>query len=239
MVETRWTQVVLSRGATPEAQLALRDLTAAYYLPVYRFIQERAENGEAAKDLTQAFFERVLERYGFEGADPERGRFRSFLLGAVKHFLAEAYARQGRDKRGGHAFHQSLDAGDKGDSMAPAARIPDPGAVPPDEAFDRHWAHTVLDRALIRLEKACDAEGRHQQFEVLQPWLAGGTDQTQAEAGSLLGLGESATRVAIHRLRRRFRECVRAELAQTLAPGISVDDEMRYLLDALKGGMNP
>ena len=234
MAETRWTQVILSKGESPEARLALKDLASAYYNPVFRFIRDRTQDHEKARDLTQQFFERVLDRYGFEGADPERGRFRSFLLGAVKHFLAEQNARERRQKRGGDIVHESLDAPNPNTgSTAPGLQVADPDAVMPDEVFDRHWAHTVLDRALIKLENEYDANGKIRQFTVLQPWLAGGADQPQADAAAELEMNESALRVAVHRLRKRFRQCVRAELSQTLAPGISVDEEMRHLMSAL------
>lgn len=236
MAETCWTQVIQSKGKTPEAQLALKDLTAAYYSPVLRFIQDRTQNHEMAQDLTQEFFVRVLDRYGFDGADPQRGRFRSFLLGAVKHFLLDHYAREGRQKRGGDVQHESIDAPNpQTGSSAPGLQVADPDAVQPDHAFDRNWALTVLEHALTRLEKDCEAEGKGNQFSVLQPWLAGGTDQLQADAAVKLGIGESATRVAIHRMRQRFRASVQSELSQTLAPGISVDEEMRHLLSALRG----
>ncbi len=235
MVETRWTQVIQSKGDSPEAKLALKDLTAAYYAPVYRFIQDRTTHHETAQDLTQEFFARVLDRYGFDGADPKRGRFRSFLLGAVKHFLAEHYAHEGRQKRGGGVAHQSLDAPNPNtDSSAPGLQVADDDALQPDLAFDRHWALTVLARALTKLEKACEVEGKARQFAILQPWLAGGGEQLQADAAFKLGISEAATRVAIHRLRQRFRKCLRSELSQTLAPGICVDEELRHLFSALR-----
>ena len=236
MVETRWTQVIRANGHTSEAKLALKDLTAAYYQPVFWFIRERSANEDAARDLTQSFFLRVLERYGFEGADPERGRFRSFLLGAVKHFLSEQHAFATRQKRGGTIPHVSLDALGTETTSTPGLQVVDTTTLPPDEAFDQQWALAVLDRALKRLERDCETEGNGQQFTVLQPWLAGGADTTQAEAAFQLGLSESTVRVVIHRLRQRFRKAVLAELAHTISPAVSAQDEMQYLFTALSSG---
>ncbi len=236
MAETRWTQVLLSKGDSAEAQLALKDLAEAYYEPVFHFIRERSRDQDQANDLTQEFFARILDRQGFQGADPNRGRFRSFLLGAVKHFLSEQRARAGRQKRGGGIPHQSLDAPERhfqAETSAPGLQVADLSATAPDQAFDRLWATAVLARALTRLEQDCQGEGKGRHFEILQPWLAGGADQPQSEAAFQLGFSESATRVAIHRLRQRFRGAVRSELAQTIGPGITVDEELRHLFAAL------
>lgn len=238
MAETRWTQVMRSKGETPEARLALKELAEAYYEPVHRFILDRSPNHDVARDLTQEFFSRVLDRYGFKGADPQKGRFRSFLLGAVKHFLSEHQAYLSRQKRGGGIPHQSLDApppGAPADTSAPGLQVADPAAMLPDDAFDRHWATTVLERALKRVEDSMAADGKEKQFEILQPWLAGGADEAQADAAMKLGLSGNATRVAIHRLRQKFKGAVRSELAQTVGPGIPVEEELQHLFAALGG----
>jgi len=135
---TRWTLVVQAQGRTPEAKAALSDLCAAYYAPVHEFIRQWHRGADNADDLTQAFFAEILSRGGVEGADPGRGRFRSFLLGAVKHFLSHAREREHTIKRGGTIDFASLDTGHE---------APDP-ALPPDAAFDRQWALTLLGRAL-------------------------------------------------------------------------------------------
>ncbi len=234
MVDTRWTQVLRSQGSSTEAKLALKDLTAAYYEPVRRFIGERVPQQDA-HDLTQEFFARVLEKYGFDGADPKRGRFRSFLLGAVKHFLSEQQSYHRRQKRGGAIPHQSLDSPHPGvsEDTHPGIQVPDDATLPPDSAFDRHWAHTVLERALARLESDCIAEGKGHHFTVLQPWLTAAADIPQADAAKALGLSDAAIRVAIHRLRQRFRGALRTELAQTIGPHITVEEELQHLFGAL------
>ena len=234
MAETRWTQVIRSKGESSEAKMALKDLTEAYYKPVYRFICDRTSNNDTARDLTQGFFARVLAKYGFDGADPARGRFRSFLLKAVKNYLAEQHAYSQRQKRGGGVDHQSLDAPyPNTESSAPGLQVADRDTLPPDLAFDRLWAHTVLERALANLESTFQSEGKAEHFATLEPWLAGGADRTQAEAAFDLGLSESAVRVAIHRLRQRFRNSVRAELAHTVATGESIEEELQHLFSAL------
>lgn len=236
MADTRWTQVLLSKGDSNEAKMALKDLTEAYYQAVFWFIRERSPNEDTARDLTQEFFARVLDRYGFQGADPTRGRFRSFLLGAVKHFLSEHHAFGQREKRGGGVAHQSLDEPRQTREDGTAnTQIADESTLSPDAAFDRHWANAVLARALAKVEADCAAKGKAKHFQILQPWLAGGADQPQAEAALQLGLSASATRVAIHRLRQQFRGAVRSELAHTVGPGISVNEELQHLFAALGG----
>jgi RNA polymerase sigma-70 factor (ECF subfamily) len=149
----------------------------------------------------------------------------------VKHFLADEHARSQTQKRGGGISHQSLDA--PSTTSLPGIQIADDSILPPDAAFDHHWALAVLDRALARVEGDCRNDEKLKQFQMLQPWLAGGSDQPQSEAAFQLGLSEAATRVAIHRLRQKFRDAVRAELAQTVGPGISIDEELQHLFSAL------
>jgi DNA-directed RNA polymerase specialized sigma24 family protein len=242
---TRWTLVVRARGESPEARAALGDLCAAYYAPVESFLRRETGDPATARELAQEFFSRLLAGSGFGGADERRGRFRSYVLGAVKHFLQAERTRRGARKRGGNAEHLSLDAAgaatgtDAGpgtglDGTAP--QIPDPAAVSPDAAFDRQWAHSLLERALDRLSRDMAAEGKSRQFEILQVCLLGAeTPPPQAELAVALGLGETAVKVAIHRLRARFRETVRAEIAETLADPTQVDEEMRHLIAALAG----
>ena len=166
-----------------------------------------------------------------DGADPARGKFRSFLLGAVKHFLADQRDHSLREKRGGGATHEPLDAGP--DSQ-PGLQIADANALPPGVLFDRQWALTVLDHAFDSLEAELSAEGKSAHLEVLKPWLVADADRgAQTAAAATLGVSETAVRVIVHRLRRRYRESVRSELRQTLMPGASVEEELRCLFAAL------
>lgn len=223
---TRWTLVVQAQGRTPEARAALSDLCAAYYAPVHEFIRQWLHGADKAQDLTQAFFEEILSRGGVEGAEQGRGRFRSFLLGAVKHFLSRAREREQAQKRGGgiefHSLDTTCDAAD--------------AALPPDAAFDRQWALTLLQRALDSLEAQFAAEEKAGVFHVLKPWLTGEPAEPQSTAAAALGLSTTAVKVAIHRLRQRFRAQLRAELAATLdSPGM-VEEEMGHLFAALSPG---
>jgi RNA polymerase sigma-70 factor (ECF subfamily) len=231
---TRWTLVLRSRGATPEARAALSELCAAYYQPVLAFLRREGRAEDAARDLAHEFFARLIERGEVGGADPARGRFRSYLLGALKHFLADQREFEQRQKRGGGVAPESLDAPVPGRDTETAVQVADAAAQTADTWFDRQWALTVMARALEALAKEFAAEGRAEQFAVLKPWLVGDTVALdQAQAAARLGLGESAIKVAIHRLRKRFRQAVRDELAQTIPEGASLDEELQYLIEVL------
>lgn len=221
--------------------MALAELCEAYWMPVYRFLR-RERDEERARELTQEFFARVLARGGVAGADPARGRFRSFLLGAVKHFLADVRDHENRLKRGGGAIHESLDSPngavtDDGRTEGAGGEIEDPGAEVSDTYFDRQWALALMDRALGLLAQEFTTEGKQAQFEGLKPWLVGDSaGVSQAEAAARLGMSEGALKVAIHRLRKRFREVLREEISQTVGDPGAVDGELRYLVEVLTAG---
>lgn len=220
-----------ARGDSAEAKAALADLCSAYYAPVFAFIRQSTSDEEMARDLTQGFFARVLQRRGIDTVDPQRGRFRSFLLGAVKHFLADARNRDHRLKRGAGQTHESIHAGT---DTSLGLQLADTNSPSPDQEFDRKWALTILDRALATLSEEHKTVGKSDHFEALKPWLTGDNESlSQAEAGRQLGLNEGATKVAIHRLRRRFRELVKTEIGQTLNDPSHVADELACLMAAL------
>jgi RNA polymerase sigma-70 factor (ECF subfamily) len=230
-VTTRWTRVLQAKGDSTEAEAALSDLCAAYYAPVFAFIRRNAPEEDSARDLTQEFFARLLARGGIDNVDPQRGRFRSFLLGAVKHFLADMHGRGRRLKRGAG---QPMESIDPGTDTSPGLQLADPKAPSPDREFDRKWALTMLDRALGVLAEEHLAAGKAGQFDVLKPWLTGDTENiSQADAARRLGLNENAVKVAVHRLRRRFREVIKHEIGHTLSDLAHVDEELHYLLEAL------
>lgn len=234
---TRWTLVLRARGETPEARAALSELCAAYYQPVFRFLRREGRDDETARELAQEFFTRVLQHGNLGAADPARGRFRSYVLGAVKHFLADQRKHTRRQRRGGGAAPESLDAPvtENGTTL----ELPDARATVPDAWFDRQWALTVINRALNTVADEFASGGRRGQFEQLKPWLIGeatALSLSQADVARRLGLNEGAVKVAIHRLRKRFREVLRAEIAQTLAEGDDVEAELRYLVQALAEG---
>ncbi len=235
---TRWTLVLRARGDSAEARTALGDLCEAYYQPVLRFLRSEGRDEESARDLTQEFFARLLAREGLATVDPARGRFRSYLLGAVKHFLADQRDHERRLKRGGGKVPESLEATSTCEQNTGAGlQVADPAALPSDRTFDREWALTVMDRAVTAVQQEFTAAGKAEEFDGLKPWLAGeGQAVSQAEAAVKLGLSASAMKVAVHRLRKRFRELVRAELAQTVSSPAEVDEELRYLVEVLSAG---
>jgi len=223
--------VLEARGDSPAARAALSDLCAAYYAPVFAFVRRNVPDEDAARDLTQEFFARLLAGQGFATVDPQRGRFRSFLLGAVKHFLAGMHRHAHRLKRGGG---QPLEPIDPGTDTSPRLQLADLNAPSPDREFDRKWAMTLLARALATLAQEHEAAGKADHFEALKPWLTGDSESiSQAEAAARLGLNEGAVKVAIHRLRRRFRQVIKEEISQTVSDCAQVDLELHCLLEAL------
>ncbi len=233
-VTTQWTQVLATRGDSPEARQALSDLCAAYYTPVFVLIRRTVPSEEAARDLTQEFFARLLSRAGLGRVNPERGRFRFFMLGAVKHFLADILDEQCRLKRGGGRVPISLDAGT---DSSPGLEIADTSRPSPELEFDREWAVTLLDRALNRLGREQAAVGNGEQFPALKPWLTGDKQEVSlSDLAARFELTEGALRVALHRLRKRFRELVKEEIAGTVGAATHVREEMSYLLEVLSRG---
>lgn len=227
---THWTQVLATRGESPAARSALSDLCSAYYEPVVAFLRARFGNEDQARELAHDFFARLLERNSLSGAEPRRGRFRSYLLGAVKHFVADQQDRERAAKRGAGVEHLTLAPGtDTSPGLEPA----DPALRGPALIFDRQWALTLLGLGLGRLGEELAADGRGEQFEVLKPWLTGTAAEPQAEAAARLGVNEGAVKVAIHRLRKRFREPIKEEIARTVGPDADVQEEMVYLLTVL------
>lgn len=233
---TRWTQVLRARGKTIEAQAALGELCGAYWQPVFNFIRFRGLRDEVARELTQEFFARLLARGGLDTVEPGRGRFRSFLLGAVKHFLANEHDRAMAAKRGGGQAPISLQSGSAQETTT-GLQIPDPAGPAPDTVFDRQWALTLVDRAMAHLATEFSAEGKQTHFDTLKPWLLGEVPElSQAEASRRLRMTEGAVKVAVHRLRRRFRDLVKAEIAQTIDDPLQVREELKYLFEVLCQG---
>ena len=222
---TRWTLVQHARGESPAAREALGELCAGYYAPVVTFLRSRCGSDDSARDLAHAFFARVLAAGSLGGADPERGHFRSYLLGAVKHFLSDESDRATAEKRGGDTERSSVES---------ANAIPAPDARATELAFDRQWALTVIARALDVLSAEMRDAGKAAHFDALKPWLTGESAAlSQSDLARTLGVSEGAAKVAIHRLRQRFREAVKAEIAQTVWDAADVDDELRHLLAVL------
>lgn len=228
---TRWTQVMAAQGASTQASTALADLCATYYVPVHTYIHRTAHDLGDARDLTQEFFARLLAGRVLAGAEREKGRFRGYLLGAVKHHLADTRDRLRAQKRGARHEHVPLVSGT---DTSPGVELPCSEAQTPDVWFDRQWGLTVLDLALATLATEHEQQGKADHFHLLKPWLtgdAGGMSQT--EAATQLELSEGAIKVAIHRLRKRFRDLVKREIAQTVSSDQEAREELRYLIEVV------
>jgi RNA polymerase sigma-70 factor (ECF subfamily) len=226
---THWT-VVLAAGRrhTPQSDGALEELCRTYWFPLYAYVRRHGHNKEDAEDLTQAFFARFLAKNYLEGLSAERGRFRAFLLASLKHFLANEWKKSQRLKRGGGEKLLSLDW-QTADTQFQAATA-GPG---PDKAFDREWALALLAKVIERLRAECEADGKAKLFERLKIFLTAGKGAlSHAEAAKKLGMDETAVRVAVHRLRKRYRQLLRDEICQTLTDPAQVDEEMRALFGA-------
>jgi len=228
---TRWTRVCLAKADSDDGRRALADLCDAYYEPVVAFLKSVLRDADAARDMSHAFFARMLAGGTIHAAEPERGRFRFYLLGAVKHFAAHLHEAESRQKRGGGIAPLSLDAED---TDSPALQVPEQARLSPEAVFDRQWAITVLDRAMQALAAECSAHGKPDLVQHLRPWLMGESGYgDQSTTAAALGLTLPAMKAAIHRLRGRFRQQVKAEIAGTLDARASVEEEMRALFVAL------
>lgn len=228
---THWS-VVLQAGQDDlsKAEAALETLCRTYWYPLYAFVRRHGHAPHDAQDLTQSFFERLLERRDLRLADQTRGRFRSFLLSSLKHFLVNEWARGQARKRGGGQPLLSLNeaAAEQIFQQEPATQ------TPPESLYDKRWAITLLERAMDRLEADYARSGRGELFTRLRPWLlAEVTGDTYRELAGPLRMNEGALKVALHRLRQRFRDTVRDEVAQTVSSPEEVDEELRCLMASL------
>lgn len=229
---TRWTRVALAQGPTQDGQEALSDLCADYYAPVLAFLNRQTTVPDEARDLAHEFFAYLLQGDALRSAAQDQGRFRSYLLGALKHFLLRHKEIQSRLKRGGGVTHVSLQA-DKENVSAPV--IVQEDHLSPDAAFDRQWALTVLEHAMRGLQEQCAREGKEEHFVRLQPWLTGDSEHgDQHGLAASLGISVNTLKSDIHRLRQRFRTQVKEEIAATLEKGGDVQEEMQVLMAALR-----
>jgi RNA polymerase sigma factor (sigma-70 family) len=228
---TRWS-LILAAGHQSNAQSAeaLASLCETYWYPVYAFVRRQGYPADAAADLTQEFFTRVLEKNYFRDADPARGRFRSFLCAAVRHFLSNERDRARTLKRGGPLPPISLDA-----EHAEGRYLLEPrDDLTPEKLFDRRWALLLLERALARLRAEHVAAGKSALFEALKGFLTGdNADVPYADVAKALGMSDGAVRVAVHRLRRQFRDALVDDIAETVSDPSDVDAEIEYLLKAV------
>jgi RNA polymerase sigma factor (sigma-70 family) len=228
--KTRWSVVVAAtRGASPESAAALEAICRSYWYPLYAYIRRYGHSAEDAQDLTQEFFCRLLEKRWLEAADPAKGKLRTFLIVALKNFMSKEWRRASAQRRGGRQPDLPFDT-----VFAESRYAADSHALAPDETFDQQWALTLLELTVKRLRLEFAAAGKPDDFEVLKNCLTAerGT-MDYAAIAQRLGLSEGTARVAVHRLRKRFREIYREEISQTLAEGADLEAEVRHLAAAL------
>jgi RNA polymerase sigma factor (sigma-70 family) len=228
---TRWTMVnAAAHRSDPGADGALAELCQIYWPPLYNYLRGRGHEAEEAKDLTQGFFARLLERQDIRAADPTRGRFRGFLLIALKRYVINERERAASVRRGGRHTRLTLDFEDAERMYALERRNEDT----PERVFDRKWAAITLDRALQRLREECCQAGKSAEANALLPYLTdtGELPPYRAVAASL-ELTEGAVKVAVHRLRQRFGAILRLEVGETVLERDEVEDEMRELIRAV------
>ena len=217
-------------GAAPESASALETLCRTYWYPLYAYVRRRGHSPEEAEDLTQEFFARLLASNDLSGVDRSKGKFRSFLLAAINHFLANEWDRATAAKRGGNQILISLDDENAEERyrMEPAAE------VGPEKLFERSWARTLLAQGLARLRVEYAADGKTQQFEQIRCFLTEETGEGgYAAVAARLNMSTGAVAVAVHRMRQRYRELVRQEIAQTVTTPVELETEIRHLLAAL------
>jgi len=230
-VTTRWTVVLTAGGIdTTQSRQALEHLCRTYWYPLYAYVRRRGYSAHDAQDLTQAFFARLLAQQSLAKADPDRGRFRCFMLTAMNHFLASEWQRGMAQKRGGGWAVLSLEwaAAEQRFDLEPAIHSS------PDKIFEKQWAMTLLEAVLNRLELEFQNAGKAAWFATLKPTLLGLREsQPYATLATQLGMNENAVNVAVHRLRKRYRELIRDEIANTLDSPEEIEAEMGHLLRVL------
>jgi RNA polymerase sigma factor (sigma-70 family) len=228
---THWSVVLLAgRADSSQGAEALEKLCHTYWYPLYVYVRRQGNSPEDAQDLTQIFFSRLLEKNSFAKADPDRGKFRTFLLGSLKNFLVNEWKRAGRLKRGGDLTFLSFDA-NEAEERYTGERIDESN---PANAYERQWAVALIEQVFSMLRGEYAVADKAQLFEALKAFVWGDTSSASyVEVGHQLNLTEGAVKVAVHRLRQRFRELLRAEVAHTVARPEDIDGELRHLIAVL------
>jgi RNA polymerase sigma-70 factor (ECF subfamily) len=232
-VTTHWSVVIAARDKdSPGSAAALEALCRAYWYPLYAFVRRTGKSPEDAQDLTQEFFARLLKKDYLRAADPEKGRFRTFLRVALKHFLANEWDRSRRVKRGGGLAHVSFDT----QLAEQRYQTENVDSVSPDRLYERRWALTLLKQVLDRLQEEYSAAGKLTEFEELKTYLTADRGSIPyPELSNKLKASEGSVRLSVHRLRKRFRAVFRAEVADTVAAIEDIDEELRYIAQILAG----
>ena len=225
---TSWSLVLAAREAsTVASREALETLCRTYWYPLYAYVRHLGHDSEDARDLTQAYFARLLEKDYLDDYDPERGRFRVFLKASVRNFLSKEREKDRSWKRGGRAGIVSLGA----DQVEGRYRIEPVDRLTPEQLYERRWALTVLEQALSRLRQERIEAGRELEFSKLEGFLTGqGVQAPYKEIAAELGTTEDAVKTALHRLRRQFGDVLRDVIGATVARRDEVDDELKHLL---------
>jgi RNA polymerase sigma-70 factor (ECF subfamily) len=226
---TRWSIVLAARSGSPEE---LADLCGGYWPALYAYLRRRGYTPEDAQDLTQSYFARLLEKGFLQQADAARGRFRSFLLASLKHFVANEWHREHAQKRGGVAHMLSLQDPTHAETLYAAAQAT--VDLTPERLYERNWALTVLEHATTALAGEFASAGKQAVFDGLKQFLTGDAGELKySQAAASLGMSEGAARVAVYRMRGRFRDLLRAEIGRTVEDDAEVDEELRFLMTAL------
>jgi len=232
---TSWSLVLAAAAnPTPDSCASLADLCRNYWQPIYAFVRRSGYDRDQAQDLTQAFFATMLEKNYLGDADRERGRFRTFLLTAVKHFLANEWDQAHALKRGGGRAAVPIDPAEAEAWYAPEVS----GQQPPDtpeRIYERQWALSVLEQVMAKLRTEFAAEDKAAYFDRLKPLLTGDPEAVRYDTlAADLSSSPGALRVAVHRMRRRYRDLLRAEIAETVSTAADIDEEIRFLLRAVR-----
>jgi RNA polymerase sigma factor (sigma-70 family) len=228
---THWSVVLEAQGESPAAQEALENLCRTYWRPIYSFVRRERIRPEDAKDLTQGFFALILERKDFQSVRQEKGRLRSFLLASLKHFIANERRDARTIKRGGGRMLIPFDEIASDDST----EFDHSEMLSADLLYDRRWALTVLDRVFARLREESQRSANAPLLERLNELLSDEPDRpSQAEIAREFGMTENAVKQAFHRLRQRYRQLLREEVAHTVATPAEIEDELRHLIAALR-----
>jgi RNA polymerase sigma-70 factor (ECF subfamily) len=222
--------VAAAAGSTASSRAALAELIDQYWYPLYAYLRRQGESAADAQDLVQAFFAELLEKEFLRSADEQRGRFRSFLLVALKRFRSKEYAKERAQKRGGDAKHVALDfeSGERRYQLEPA------DSETPEDVYQRRWALTVLESALAELRAGAESAGETARFQQLKIHLVGEGGESYAATAEKLGISSNAVKAAVFRLRSRFREAVRDQIAATVSRPDQIEDEMQELQRALR-----
>ena len=228
---THWSVVLEAQAESPAAQAALEQLCRTYWRPIYSFVRRQGTKPEEAKDITQGFFALILERKDFQSVRQQKGRLRSFLLASLKHFMANERRDAATMKRGGGRTLIPLDAIESYDSR----EFDRSDMLSADLLYDRRWAFTVLDRVFARLREESQGSAGAPLLERLNTLLSDEPDRpSQAEIAREFGMTENAVKQAFHRLRQRYRQLLREEVAHTVATPAEIEDELRHLIAALR-----